>query len=116
MVLAPKVNGRERQSERQSARIIPFPLQDTRPKCLWCDACFSPVKPNQRYCQRYHSRLACELRRERLIDALASEFAVYGLKRKHVELCAELSLKRCQDVARALGYAYDELAKVWRTS
>lgn len=105
------------QGAAKGNAMIPFhlPPHDTgKPRCLWCRDEFTPIKPNQLYCSRYHSKRACEVRRERLIDALAFHFAVYGLRRHHIEGCAEVWLKRCQTVAECLGYVYDERARVWK--
>lgn len=116
-MIAKKERIEERQSTAGGTVLYPFappPMPDVRPRCAWCHQPFMPVKPNQIYCSRYHSKKACERRKERLIHMLADFFASYGLQRHHIEDCVERWLERCQKVAKELGFIYDETEKDWR--
>lgn len=83
--------------------------------CPYCEVAFIGVKQ-----KRYHDKscveAACRVRKSALVDALAQQFARYGLSRAQVEVCADTYLERCQTVAAAFGLAYCERDRVWRKS
>lgn len=87
-----------------------------RTLCRWCHKPFKAMRETQVYCTPYHRQRACECRKSALIDALAGWFERFGLKRQHIELCAELWLKRIQEVAALLGFTYDEIRRAYSAS
>jgi hypothetical protein len=86
-------------------------------QCPLCTIQFIGVR-QKKYCGKPCTEAAFRVRKSALIDALLLEFAPfganYGLTRAHLERCANADLERCQNIAKTLGWRYDERHKVWQ--